>query len=459
MSEIPATPNTRKEAYLAAAAGQAVEYPAKPITREEAYLKAIAEKPSGGGGTTDYEQLEHKPQIGGVELSGNKTAAQLGLATEQALSGKQDALSAGDYIQFNGNEISVNRDIAKNSIRRYVFRGSESTRYIDTYFDDELVETVSMYFTESTRNFNDEISVGYDGTSKWLITNLKASTTKPQGYVEQRGFYDSSEYTQSFEIVLHAGDKLVIKDELDAAIAGKQNAFSVGDDLVLSNNTLGVQVSVPSVVDDYAFSVDESNFFYITKTHEGTQTTNSYPSGIYTTYNIDDLFTLTYDGNWTITLLVASTEYSAGTTWSSGYLQPPAISNLDFVVSYATGSASEFIGELQKANIYSTSEVNTGKKWIDGKDIYRKTFHFTEETEQTSKDYDISSLNADFVMLRDPVYKLGAVADNLVVSCDQYLNSSYNRSMTAIKSAITVRCDGWGFIEAWCNLYYTKSTT
>ena len=35
----------------------------------------------GSGGTTDYEELSNKPSIGGVTLSGNKTASDLGLAT------------------------------------------------------------------------------------------------------------------------------------------------------------------------------------------------------------------------------------------------------------------------------------------------------------------------------------------------------------------------------------------
>lgn len=35
----------------------------------------------GGGGTGDYEDLDNKPSINGHELSGNQTAAQLGLAT------------------------------------------------------------------------------------------------------------------------------------------------------------------------------------------------------------------------------------------------------------------------------------------------------------------------------------------------------------------------------------------
>lgn len=47
----------------------------------------------GGGGTTDYSDLTSKPQINSVTLEGNKTAAQLGLATATEVSSKQDAIS------------------------------------------------------------------------------------------------------------------------------------------------------------------------------------------------------------------------------------------------------------------------------------------------------------------------------------------------------------------------------
>lgn len=70
-------PITRQEQYLAAAAGEYSGSLPRPITREEMYLAKIAE---GGGGTSDYTDLENKPQINGVELSGNKTAAQLNVA-------------------------------------------------------------------------------------------------------------------------------------------------------------------------------------------------------------------------------------------------------------------------------------------------------------------------------------------------------------------------------------------
>lgn len=36
---------------------------------------------SVGGGTTDYNELENKPSINGVELSGNKTTQELGIQT------------------------------------------------------------------------------------------------------------------------------------------------------------------------------------------------------------------------------------------------------------------------------------------------------------------------------------------------------------------------------------------
>lgn len=45
-------PITRKEQYLAKAAGESVSIPEEPHTREEMYLEKIAEGGGGGGGTT-----------------------------------------------------------------------------------------------------------------------------------------------------------------------------------------------------------------------------------------------------------------------------------------------------------------------------------------------------------------------------------------------------------------------
>lgn len=46
-------------------------------------LLGLINKNSGGGGTTDYEDLNNLPEINNVELKGNKSLADLGIASAQ----------------------------------------------------------------------------------------------------------------------------------------------------------------------------------------------------------------------------------------------------------------------------------------------------------------------------------------------------------------------------------------
>lgn len=136
---------------------------------------------------------------------------------------------------------------------------------------------------------------------------------------------------------------------LPAASSDTLGGVKVGTDLhIAESGRLSVLCTIP-VIDKYEFSVGSDNSFNIQKTHNKVQSTITYPSGMYETYTVDNLFTVTYDGNWTITLLVASTEYSAGATWTSGYMEQPAISELDFVIGQRTGTASEFFTEIFNA--------------------------------------------------------------------------------------------------------------
>ena len=50
-------------------------------------------QPAPSSGTTDYTQLSNKPQINSVELDGNKSLEDLGIASAEALAGKQDVIS------------------------------------------------------------------------------------------------------------------------------------------------------------------------------------------------------------------------------------------------------------------------------------------------------------------------------------------------------------------------------
>lgn len=57
----------------------------------------------GGGGTSDYDQLANKPKINNHEMTGNKTAAQLGLATPEDIpdvTGKLPLRALPKYLHF-----------------------------------------------------------------------------------------------------------------------------------------------------------------------------------------------------------------------------------------------------------------------------------------------------------------------------------------------------------------------
>ena len=78
-------------------------------------MLALGLAASGGGGTTNYNQLENKPQINSVELTGNKTLEDLGVQAE---------LTAGEGIDITNNVISteiVIPDIPDN-VNTYVLK-------------------------------------------------------------------------------------------------------------------------------------------------------------------------------------------------------------------------------------------------------------------------------------------------------------------------------------------------
>lgn len=70
MAETLPEPKSRKEQYLAKAAGMDTQIPAEPMSREEEYLNAIAQG-GGGGGTSNFNDLENRPQLNGTAMTGN----------------------------------------------------------------------------------------------------------------------------------------------------------------------------------------------------------------------------------------------------------------------------------------------------------------------------------------------------------------------------------------------------
>lgn len=88
------------------------EYKTPNLSQRVEILYQKVAKMNGSGGTSDYSDLTNKPQINSTELSGNKSSADLGLASATDMTtqqGKTVGMGAGDtnYITVNGIRIYV----------------------------------------------------------------------------------------------------------------------------------------------------------------------------------------------------------------------------------------------------------------------------------------------------------------------------------------------------------------
>lgn len=139
----------------------------------------------GSGGTTDYVQLENKPQINSVELSGNKTLDDLGIQA------KGDYQPAGDYattadIPTKTSELTndsgflteapvpdnmVTTDTTQTISSPKTFSGSINTSSI--YPSGEI--TFNSTSTSRYINYVDTIAGGYQGVNGYIT--FKGNTT------------------------------------------------------------------------------------------------------------------------------------------------------------------------------------------------------------------------------------------------------------------------------------------
>ncbi len=75
-------------------------------TTDKSSVVAAINEAASGGGTTDYTDLTNKPSINSVTLSGNKTAADLSLASAADVAAKITAPSSpttGAFLVWDGS--------------------------------------------------------------------------------------------------------------------------------------------------------------------------------------------------------------------------------------------------------------------------------------------------------------------------------------------------------------------
>ena len=107
---------------------------------------------------------------------------------------------------------------------------------------------------------------------------------------------------------------------------------------------------------------------------------------------------------------------------------------------------------------YSTTEQNTGLKWVDGKPIYQKTIELTTNDTWVS----LTSLNIDNIVDYEGLWK---AADNTPYPLDtlgvwgtQVSNSYFSRLMFSPTQGVKIAVNGWTFVSGFVTIYYTKTT-
>lgn len=264
-------------------------------------LLGLIKANGGGGGTTNYNSLENKPQIAGIELQGDKSLADLGIASAQSVSN----ITNGESINnFSGVETAL-----ANKVDKVNGKGLSTNDFTDTY-KTAIGDNTTAIGANTTA-----ISGIKDGTNIDSFADVESALADKVDKVAGK-VLSENDYTDA--------DKTIV-DGVTAALAGKQNALTAGDYIQFDGNEISVNREIPA-----------SNYTYelVTKStgnDDASMTVKKYANGslvsstdylytsVSTAVNIDGYFTLQYSGNWKYTLLQASTDHASGYVKTWGY--------------------------------------------------------------------------------------------------------------------------------------------
>lgn len=195
------------------------------MLNDEILLGLIKANSGGGGGTDDYNDLKNQPKIEGVTLTGNKTASDLGLASEDDLADKQDVLTAGDYVSItNDGTINVTKAIGVYDRVRYVFTPEGGGYYmrVEVYIND--VKRFEQQY-QNTAVFNhvvimDLIEFWYGGDGYyWHYKPLIDSREHAKDIVISWYYTEMDVHEETFDVPQDDSTTLATKGDIDAAIS------------------------------------------------------------------------------------------------------------------------------------------------------------------------------------------------------------------------------------------------
>ena len=171
----------------------------------------LSEGGSGGGGTSNYNDLTNKPSINGVTLSGNKTTSDLGIDKTAVGLGNVPNVSTNDQ-EPTFTEASTRNNIASGE-KLSVILGK-----VQKFFND--LKTVA--FSGSYTDLSDKPTIpAAQVNSDWNASSGVAEIlNKPSSYTpssHKHGNIQNGGTLQTTDVAIANGDKLVVTDSSNSA--------------------------------------------------------------------------------------------------------------------------------------------------------------------------------------------------------------------------------------------------
>ena len=141
---------------------------------KEIEIELLSPMREGGGGTGDYNQLENKPQINGVELVGNKTTEELGIKIPTKVSELENDsnYATEEYVNSHGGKIDK---ITVNNIEQQIVNKtvniSVPTKTSELTNDSDFATTTDLNGKQDSLN-EDQLAAVNSGITKSILDNI-----------------------------------------------------------------------------------------------------------------------------------------------------------------------------------------------------------------------------------------------------------------------------------------------
>ena len=235
---------------------------------------------------------------------------------------------------------------------------------------------------------------------------------------------------------------------LQTAVAGKQNTLTAGSNITITGSTIAATDTTYSA--GTGLSLNGTTFAVDT-------TTIAEKSEIPTVNNAS----LTIQQNGTS---VATFTANSSTNTTANITSPDITMTDTDPGEGSVLAANNFIGVYGEAPIimdYSTSEVDTGAKWIDGTAIYKKTVHISSLPNSTSTDYPHSISNLSQIIKIEGFMLTSSGGAWPLPQVPNPTASSISTGIRVSVSSTDITIDAGSnrsSNSAYITLYYTKSS-